>query len=108
MTMTEQQQKNNEAHDATRQRLREAEQALHGAIAGIQSATYAEIHAAARCIEDLVRRKEYLANVAYSNRAEWSGGALNPSNIIETMKRQAAIEILQRPPFDIRGEGATA
>jgi len=38
----------------------------------------------------------YLANVAKTNRANWSGGADSPANIVETYRREYAVHKLNR------------
>lgn len=44
--------------------------------------------------QDAEQRDSYLLNVAGSNRAEWSGGPLQLTNITETIYRDVALKFL--------------
>ncbi len=81
-------------HADARAKLRQAEEDLNAAIASLKSAAAtfckveAEIHP-----EGGMRR---LSDIAWSNKAEWSGGPANPSNIIEEILRAEAVEQLRQ------------
>lgn len=80
--------------------LDEAEQAIHSAIARIRSATQRHMHDQARLMAPDERRR-FLISEAAMNNSGWSGGPLQPSNIIEAAKRAAALDLLRQPPPDI-------
>lgn len=84
----------------SRIKLDEAEQAIHSAIAGIRSATQRAMHDQVRLI-DPAERRNFLISEAAMNNSGWSGGPMQPNNIIEAAKRAAALDLLRRPPPDI-------
>ncbi len=81
-------------HAEARAGLRQAEEALNSAIAGLKSAAATYCRAEAEIdAEDSIRR---LSDIAWSNKTEWSGGCTNPSNIVETIMRAEAVEQLRQ------------
>jgi hypothetical protein len=86
---------------AARDQMRAAEEKMHSAISTLRSASQRYMHAEARAT-DKDERQAVLISHAYSNRSTWSGGVLSASNMIEMAKREAALDLLQRMPHDIR------
>lgn len=75
-------------------RMREAEEQLHSAMAKLKSAAMTWVKAEADISGD--RKVEALIGIAASSTATWSGGVLCEFNIIETAKRKEALELLRR------------
>ena len=75
-------------------KLREAEEELHAAMGKLSSATARWVMAEAEASGEMKVRA--LADIAASNTASWSGGATQPSNIIEARKRREALDLPRR------------
>lgn len=73
--------------------MREAEEALDSALARLKSAAMTWVRAEADVSGDHAAKA--LVEIAASNRASWSGGCLNASNIVETAKRQEALALVR-------------
>lgn len=80
-------------------RMREAEEALHSAMARLKSAAAAYVRAEASAAGDGAARA--LVAIAQSCRATWGGGGLSENNIIEEAKRREALDLL-RHRYSIR------
>ncbi len=74
-------------------KMREAEEALAAAMAGLKRAAAAWVRVEAEVSGN--RATAALVGIAASNAATWSGGVLCDSNIIETAKRREALELLR-------------
>jgi hypothetical protein len=83
-----------ERHAEACARMREAEEGLHAAMAALKSAAMTWARVEADVSGD--KKVEALIGIAASNGATWSGGVTNENNIIETVKRREALELLRR------------
>ncbi len=75
-------------------KMRQAEEALHSAMAGLKSAAMTWARAEADVSGD--RKVQALVDIAASCPATWGGGCLSENNIIETAKRREALDLLRR------------
>lgn len=82
--------------------MREAEETVHAAIAKLRSAASRYMRAEA-LVSDPDQRVDLLVAHAEQNRSTWSGGVLNPTNLVEKAKRDAALDLLRSRPFIVFG-----
>jgi len=81
-------------HAAACAGLREAEEALHAAMADLKSRVATWVRVEAEISGD--RAVDALVGIAASSGATWGGGCLSENNIIETTKRREALDLLRR------------
>lgn len=74
--------------------LRNAEEDLHAAMAQLRSAVAAYVRVEAEVSGD--RAIEALLGIASSGRSTWGGGPTSENNIIEYLKRDEAVALLNR------------
>ena len=75
-------------------RMREAEEGLNAAMAALKSAAMTWVRIEADVSGD--EKVAALVGIAASYGATWGGGVTNEKNIIETVKRREALELLRR------------
>jgi len=88
--------------------LRAAERAINEAVDALHRATERYLLARLSTFGTVEDAKSELINIAYSNRATWSGGPESATNIKEAAMRDAAITLLQNKSFERRIERARA
>lgn len=76
--------------------LRDAESAFRDALASLNDAVDHIIRTELRLIETPQEAAQYLAKMASANGSAWSGGPHSAINIIESLKRQRAVDTLAR------------
>lgn len=86
-----------------RDKMREAEEAVHSAIVALRSASQRLMQVEA--VSAGQAWQDWIIGHAAGNRATWSGGALSAANIVESAKREAAIDLLRSPPYEVRKAG---
>lgn len=88
-----------EAINQTREQLHAATEAFRKSVDELTQAIGAHLKAevaATQAAQGNEAAVSALINIAHANRAEWSGGPTNPTNLIEAHTRAAALHFLQR------------
>lgn len=84
----------NKAFDSAQEEAREAAAALREAIDRMHRAADRVIRATLRFHDTPASAAQWLIREANSRTATWSGGPTNPTNVVEAIQREAAVQTL--------------